>query len=92
MNKAIPTANRPPKLRISEGLIAVAAPVLVEEAAVEVEDEVELAVAVPSEPLAISPAVPLAVEPPGRLTVAFAARAWKLARVRVALAVGLEDC
>jgi hypothetical protein len=39
--------------------------------------------------LAISPAVPLETASPGRLTVAFAARAWKFARVRVALAVGL---
>jgi hypothetical protein len=87
MNKTIPTAKSPPKLSISEGLIEVAAPVLEAEAAVEVEDEPEDELEVP-EP-ATWPAVPLAVVPPGRLTVAFAARDWKLARVRVALAVGL---
>lgn len=40
-------------------------------------------------PLVFVPAVPPSTVPPGRLTVAFAARAWKFARVRVAFAVGL---
>jgi hypothetical protein len=92
MNKAIPRANRPPRERASEGLMAVAAEVEVDLAALEVEDAEEL-VPVPEllevEPEAVEPEVPLETEVPGRLTVALAARAWKLASVRVALAVGL---
>ena len=54
--------------------------VFVEDAEPEVEDAVEEPV-----PLAaIPPVVPLATEPAGRLTVDFAARAWKFASERVA--------
>lgn len=83
MNKAIPRANRPPKVRASDGLIAVAAPVEVPELALEVEvAEVEVpeaVLSVPEEvlsvPEAVVPEVPFAVDPPGRLTVALAASA-----------------
>lgn len=68
----------------SEAFIAVVAP-LVDLAPVAevVEDEVVEVL------LVFVPAVPPSTAPPGRLTVAFAARAWKFARVRVAFAVGL---
>jgi hypothetical protein len=74
MNKAIPRANRPPKVRASDGLMAVAAPVEAPVAALEVEVEVpEAVLSVPEE--AVVPAVPFAVDPPGRLTVDLAASA-----------------
>ena len=100
MNKAIPTANRPPKESTSDGLKAVAAEEEVDE---EVDEELE--VEVPEAELLSVPEllllvllllpdmvleVPLETAVPGRLTVALAARAWKFASVRVALAVGLS--
>ena len=77
MNKAIPRANRPPRVRASDGLMAVAAPV--EEAPVE-EPVAVLEVEVPEAVLSVPedsvvPEVPFAVDPPGRLTVALAASA-----------------
>jgi hypothetical protein len=72
-------------LSASEAFIAVVAPLVdlapVAEVVDEVVEEVEVEVFVPVAP----PSTAL----PGRLTVAFAARAWKFARVRVAFAVGL---
>jgi tetrahydromethanopterin S-methyltransferase subunit B len=72
-------------LSASEAFIAVVAPLVdlvpvAEEVVDEVVDVVEEV---------FVPAVPPSTALPGRLTVAFAARAWKFARVRVAFAVGL---
>lgn len=69
----------------SDAFIAVVAPLVdlapVAEVVDEDEDEVEVEVFVPE--------VPPSTAEPGRFSVAFAARAWKFARVRVAFAVGL---
>jgi len=70
----------------SDGLIAVAAPVVVDEAAVELEVPVAELVPVLVPDAAISPEVPLEMVVPARLTVASFARAWKFARERDALA------
>jgi len=81
MNKAIPRANRPPKVRASEGLMAVAAPVLDDVAELDVAElEVEVPVGAPVEVplapvLAVVPVVPFEAVVPARLTVALAARA-----------------
>jgi hypothetical protein len=69
----------------SEAFIAVVAPLVdLVPVAEEVVDEVVAVVEV-----LFVPAVPPSTALPGRLTVAFAARAWKFASVRVAFAVGL---
>jgi hypothetical protein len=73
-------------LSASDAFIAVVAPLVdLAPVAEEVVDEVVEVVE-----LVFVPAVPPSTAVPGRLTVAFAARAWKFARVRVAFAVGLE--
>jgi len=69
----------------SEAFIAATAPLedlvpVAEEVVDEVDEVVEVV---------FVPAMPPSTAVPGRLTVAFAARAWKFARVRVAFAVGL---
>jgi tetrahydromethanopterin S-methyltransferase subunit B len=75
-------------LSASEAFIAVVAPLVdLVPVAEEVVDEVVEVVEVVE--LVFDPAVPPSTAVPGRLTVAFAARAWKFARVRVAFAVGL---
>jgi len=72
-------------LSASDAFIAVVAPLVdLAPVAEEVVDEVVEVVE-----LVFVPAVPPSTAVPGRLTVAFAARAWKFARVRVAFAVGL---
>lgn len=76
MNKAIPSANRPPKVRASEGLMAAAAPVLADVEELEVDVLVDVPVDVPLAPeFSVLPVVPFEVEVPARLTVALAARA-----------------
>lgn len=75
-------------LSASEAFIAFVAPlVALAPVAEEVVDEVVEVVEEVEE--VFVPAVPPSTAMPGRLTVAFAARAWKFARVRVAFAVGL---
>jgi hypothetical protein len=78
-------------LSASEAFIAVVAPLVdlvpvAEEVVDEVDEEVEVVEVVE---VVFVPAVPPSTALPGRLTAAFAARAWKFARVRVAFAVGL---
>ena len=84
---AIPTAKRPPMLNASPALIADALEELVdlapEDVVLELEELEELV------PLLMDPSVPLETALPGRLTVALAASAWKLARERVELALVL---
>ena len=66
-------------MRASEGLMAVAAPVLADAVELEVDVPdvpVDVPVDVPLEPVfAVLPVVPFEVEVPARLTVALAARA-----------------
>lgn len=54
-----------------------------------VEEPVEEPLEVPLEVPSVLPAVPFETTVPARLTEAFAARAWKLANVRVAFFFGL---
>ena len=86
----MPSASTPPKVSASEGFIAVAAPVAVDEAAPDVELAVLVVESVPVADAAISPLVPLETALPARLTVASAARAWKFSSERVAFLAVLE--